>query len=161
RLGGCYSNWPTGGRSVMPAKLHRRYLPGAYMEAMAELNWFNWLFHRAKTATLPLGLCKLFFVVLLLPGLTVAILCHQGTSHTLPHTLQEFTTHLKHHGVQLKELPTGLYLYLSENSDMTLERCTRLPFFPARVRDWRGIVVVSQREIKNITVVPVGGSRNP
>jgi hypothetical protein len=118
-------------------------------------------FRSSKAGTLPLGLGRLFFGALLILGITALILCQRGTPDSLPTTLQEFTIHLKHHGVQLKELRTGLHLYLSENPDMTLERCTGLPFFPERVSDWRGVVVVSQREIKNITVVPDSGSRNP
>jgi hypothetical protein len=131
------------------------------MEPMTKPKWVNWLFHSAKMGTLAFRLGRLVFGVVLILGITALLLYLGNTSDSQPHTLQEFAIHLKHHGLQLKELRTGLYLYLSENPDMTLGRCTGLPYFPDRVNDWRGVVVVSQREINNITIVPDSGSRHP
>jgi hypothetical protein len=103
----------------------------------------------------------LLFSALLIVGITAFLFFQGGTSDPPPNTLREFATLLKQRGIRLKELRSGLYLYLSENPAMTLERCTSLPFFAERLGDWRGVVVVSPREMNNLALVPDSVSHDP
>jgi hypothetical protein len=89
-----------------------------------------------------------------------AFLQVQGpTSDSQPASFEVFVVHLENHGIHLKELRAPLYMYLSADPTMTLEDCTALPFFPERLNAWHGVVVISQRHLKNITVVFDVGSR--